>query len=213
MKDKICYVVGAGENDMLDFTVQNGDLVIAADGGLMYLQEKGINADLIIGDFDSLPQRPTQANAIALNSEKDDTDTLAAIREGIDRGYKTFYIYCGTGGRIEHTIANIQALAFLSQDKMRGYLFGRDYVITAITNSSISFDSRCDGYISVFSCSDKATGIYLKGLKYELENAVILNTFPVGVSNEFIGVKSLVTVEAGTLIVVFPRKYMEDILE
>ena len=208
MNDKKCFIIGAGDNYGLDFAAEDGDLIIAADGGGTYLQDQGIKADLIIGDFDSLPQKPALPHVISLNNEKDDTDTLAAIREGINRGYKTFHIYCGTGGRIDHTIANIQALGYLSQNNMRGYLTGKDYVITAITNSGISFNDCCSGYISVFSYSDKAGGVYLKGLKYELENASLTNCFPVGISNEFTGRESTVIVNAGTLLIVFPREYI-----
>ena len=98
MKERICYVVGAGENFGLDFQPATGDLVIAADAGLRYLEEQGIRADLVIGDFDTLKYIPGHSNTIALNAEKDDTDTLAAVREGIRAGYTSFHIYCGTGG-------------------------------------------------------------------------------------------------------------------
>lgn len=209
--NNICYIVGAGEHYGLDFTAENGDLVIAADGGLNYLEMSGINADLIIGDFDSAARPLTMRNVIALNSEKDYTDTLAAVHEGMNRGYKIFHIYGGTGGRIEHTLANIQAAVFLSQNQCKCYLFDRDSVITAVTNGGIAFDSRCNGYISVFSGSDNSTGVFLKGLKYELENAVISSNFPIGVSNEFIGADSVAAVENGTLIVIFPRNCVKNI--
>ena len=113
MKDKICYVVGAGENYGLDFQPVTGDLVIAVDAGLRYLEEQGIRADLVIGDFDTLKCIPAHPNTIVLSAEKDDTDTLAAVREGIKAGYSIFHIYCGTGGRIDHTMANLQVLAYL----------------------------------------------------------------------------------------------------
>ena len=207
MNDKTCYIVGAGDNYGLDFVVAKGDLVIAADGGLTYLREQGIAADLIIGDFDSLPQKPSAPNVITLSVRKDDTDTLAAVREGANRGYKTFYIYGGTGGRVEHTLANIQTLGYLSRNGMRGHLVGRDTIITAVTNGGISFGACRSGYVSVFSFSDMASGVTIKGLKYELDNAVLTNTFPVGISNEFIGVESTITVNDGTLMVVFPREH------
>lgn len=210
MKESICYIVGAGENCGLDFTVENGDFLIAADGGLAYLEEMGLIADLVIGDFDSLPEIPARADVIVLNKEKDYTDTLAAVHEGLNRGYKIFHIYGGTGGRIDHTLANIQVLAFLSQNKNKGYLFDRNNAITAVTNGNISFSSRCAGYISVFSYTEKST-ICIKGLKYELDNAVISNTFPIGVSNEFARSGGVVSVSEGTLIIVFPREFMGDV--
>ena len=208
----ICYIVGAGMNNGLDFVVESDDLVIAADGGLDFLEQNDIPANVVIGDFDSASRMPVHENVIVLNREKDNTDTLAAIHEGIGRGYKHFHIFCGTGGRIDHTFANIQAITFLSQKQMKGYLFDGDNAITAVTNGSIVFDSYCSGYISMFSFSDKSSGVNIKGLKYELDDAVLTNNNPIGVSNEFIGIGSTVAVREGTLIVVFPKRHMKGIL-
>lgn len=211
MTNNICYIVGAGENYGLDFKPSSNDYVIAADAGLRYLEQCGIMADLVIGDFDSLNNIPTHPNTMTLNAEKDDTDMLAAIREGIKAGYSTFYIYCGTGGRIDHTIANLQVLAYLAQNGMQGFLFDKDNVITAITNQKIAFDKIPSGYISVFSYTEKSEGVNLQGLKYELKDAVLTNTFPLGVSNEFIGKESSVSVSDGTLLIVFPGEVVRKI--
>ncbi len=205
MKTGICYVVGAGDNYGLDFTPKAGDMVIAVDGGFQILKENGMDADMVIGDFDSLQFIPQHSNVIVLNTEKDDTDMWAALKEGMETGYEVFHIYCGTGGRIEHTIANIQLLAELAQEGKQGVLYGKDYVITAITNRTITFPKQMSGYVSVFSHSETAEGVYLKGLKYELDNAKMTNTYPLGVSNEFIGEESTISVKNGTLLVVYPR--------
>lgn len=206
MNTGICYVVGAGENYGLDFTPRSDDYVIAADAGFQVLEQNGIKIDMVIGDFDTLHQVPTHPNVIVLNKEKDTTDTLSAVREGIKMGYEVFHIYCGTGGRIEHTIANIQLLTELSQSGKHGFLFGKDYIITAVTNETLPFPKEASGFVSVFSHSDKAEGVFLKGLKYKLENAVLSNTYPLGVSNEFIGKESSISVGNGTLVVVFPKE-------
>ena len=211
MNNSICYIVGAGDNYGLDFTPTSNDFVIAADAGIRYLEQSGVTANLVIGDFDSLDGTPTHPNTTTLSAEKDDTDLLAAVREGIKAGYSSFHIYCGMGGRIDHTIANIQILAYLSQNNMQGFLFGKDNVITAITNRKLSFDPIPSGYVSVFSYTEKSEGVYLHGLKYKLENATLTNTFPLGVSNEFIGKESSISVSVGTLLIVFPQKAMKKI--
>lgn len=209
MKTKICYVIGAGENYGLDFVPCHTDMVIAADAGLRYLEQSGISADLVIGDFDTLHLKPQHPNVIELNAEKDDTDMLAAVREGIKAGYELFHIYCGMGGRIEHTIANVQLLSELSQNGKQGFLFGQNCILTVITNRTLSFPKSAFGFISVFSYSEKSKGVFLKGLKYELDNATLTNTFPIGVSNEFTGNESVITVKSGTLLVVFPKETKE----
>jgi len=206
MQKNICYVVGAGVNYGLDFIPQDGDYVIAADGGFDHLHKQGITADLSIGDYDSIKTKPTHGNIIALDENKDYTDTFEAVQIGISKGYENFHIYCGTGGRFDHTYANIQLLAYLAQNNKRGYLVGQNQVTTAITNSNISFTSSCKGYISVFSYSSKAVGVSIKGLKYELDNHTLENKLPIGVSNEFTGIPSIISVNNGTLLVIFPRE-------
>lgn len=208
MTNNICYIVGAGENYGLDFTPTTNDFVIAADAGLRYLEQCNIMADLVIGDFDSLNKIPSYPNTKSLSPEKDDTDMLAAVHEGIKAGYSIFHIHCGTGGRIDHTIANLQVLAYLAQNGMQGSLFDRGSVITAITDREMTFEAIPSGYISVFSFTEKSEGVYLRGLKYELDNAVLTNTFPLGVSNEFIGKESSISVGHGTLLIVMPKEAM-----
>ena len=209
MKHGICYVVGAGEDCGIDFQPTKDDFVIAADAGLRYLEQAGICADLVIGDFDTLNTVPQHPNVILLNTEKDDTDMLAAIREGVNAGYSDFHLYCGTGGRIDHTIANLQVLAYLCEINKHGLLIDKSNIITAITNQKVTFGRIASGYVSVFSYSSKSSGVCLQGLKYELDNAVLTNTFPLGISNEFIGKESSISVEDGTLLIIFPREAKE----
>lgn len=207
MKKGICYIVGAGENFGLDFTPGDGDLVIAADGGLEYLKKAGITPDVIIGDFDSLGYAPEGENVIKLNVCKNETDALSAAEYGLDKGYAEFRLYCGTGGRTDHTIANIQLLTYLAKRNAKGYLFDKDSVLTVIKNGEYNFDSDCTGFLSVFSLSDKSSGVYLENLKYELSDAVLTSDYALGTSNEFIlGKAGSIKVKDGTLLIVFPRK-------
>ncbi len=198
----VCYVVGAGECSKLFFKPNNTDYVIAADGGLRYLEESGIKADFIVGDFDSLGVTPKGINVIKLNKEKDITDMDAAVSIGIEKGFTYFKLFGVLGGRFDHSLANIQLAASLSQKNFKVELFDDKTYITAVTNGSISFDSNNKGYISVFSHSDISRGVSIKGLKYELTNSELKNAFPLGVSNEFIGKSSEITVENGTLIII-----------
>lgn len=199
----ICYIVGAGECKKLDFTKKDGDIVIAADGGYKYLQRAGIKPDIVIGDFDSLGKAPEGEKIIRLKPEKDVTDTYAAVSEGIKCGYSRFNIYGASGGRIEHTLANIQLIASLAEKNMQASIFDGSTVITAITAKTLRFDSAYNGYISIFAHSDKCTGVCLRGLKYPLENAELSNLFPLGVSNEFLGVESEIVIGNGTAIIVY----------
>ena len=200
-----CYVIGAGEMYQNRPFPLPGDFVIAVDGGYAHLQRMGLEADLLIGDFDSLPEVPLHPHVISLCREKDDTDMLAALREGLKQGYRKFYLFGGTGKRMDHTLANLQALAMLVQEGAYGVLFGEQESLMVIGPGTAKFSAEAKGYVSVFAFSQKAVGVSEQGLKYTLDKVELFNTFPLGVSNEFIGQDSRISLEKGMLLVVYPH--------
>ena len=106
-------------------------------------------------------------DCIRVPVEKDDTDTMLALREGLRRGCDTFYLYGATGGaRLDHTLANLQSLAFLLRHGVRGYLYDRDFVYTVIENETLALEREVDwGIVSLFSMGDRAEHITLEGLQ------------------------------------------------
>ncbi len=207
MDSEICYIFGAGEQSSCNIRLSAGDLVIAADGGFDYLKEIGLRADIVLGDFDSvMNHQDLPGDFLRYPKEKDDTDMMIALKEGLARGYKIFRIYGGLGGRLDHTLANIQALTFLSGNHARGTLYSDNYAISVVTDGTISFgkdipDNVPGNICSVFSLSDISVGVTIQGMKYELDGVTLTNGFPLGVSNEFTGRKSFIHVEKGTLAV------------
>ena len=200
-----CYIVGGGENFGLTFKKEPGDYIIAADAGYRALKEAGIEADMVVGDFDSLGMIPDHPNLIKLNPVKDVTDTWEAVRLGMEKRYSEFHFYACTGGRIDHTMANVQLLKYLAEKGSKGYLYDKDSVLTVIKDSSFSFDDTWKGYISVFSLSDDSKGVRIRGLKYNVNDITLNNSFSLGVSNEFTGNDSEISVQEGCLLIVFPR--------
>lgn len=198
-----CIIIGAGDFNSVDFKHTAEDFIIAADGGYKYLLDIGCIPDIVIGDFDSLGCVPEHPAVIRLNAVKDETDMAAAMNIAYERGYREFYVYGAAGGRIDHTIANIQLLANLSKLMCNVYIFSENQIITAITDNTKYFDTTHKGYISVFAYDTSVTGVTLKGLKYPLNDATITNRFPIGISNEFIGEDSSITVKNGTLLIVY----------
>lgn len=206
-RPKRCIIIGAGGGASPERSdIRPDDFVIAADGGYTKCKSLGIIPDLAVGDWDSLGAAPSDCPAAVLPEEKDDTDTLAAIRTGLEKGCEEFHIYCGTGGkRFDHTVANMQCLVFLSKKNRKGYLYDENTVITAITNTSAEFPETAEGDISVFAADGTAQGVTETGLKYSLNNAAVTSDFPIGVSNAFTGQPAKITVTDGTLYIIFPR--------
>lgn len=199
---KTCYIVGAGEVASLSFRPEQEDLVIACDGGYNYCRKWDIRMDLVIGDFDSLGFVPEHSHVIRLKPEKDDTDMACAVRAGLAQGFRRFVIYGGTGGRFSHTMANIQLLCDLARKGCYSILMGKDTWYRVICNEEIRFDKSMSGYLSVFCMGDRALGVYESGLKYSLEDASLVKEDPLGVSNEFVGKESRVSVRDGMLLLI-----------
>ncbi|MDE7245681.1 MAG: thiamine diphosphokinase [Oscillospiraceae bacterium] len=209
--EKICCIVGAMPSGDLLYAAKSSDLVIAADGGLRYLEEQDIQPDYVVGDFDSLGRVPAGKNIIRHPVEKDDTDMLLAVRTGLAEGCQKFLLFGGLGGRLDHTYANLQVLGFLAERGAQGWLLGDGTVITAVHNGTLEFPAECSGTISVFCAGADASGVTLRGLYYPLEDAVLKSSVPLGVSNQFTGVSASVSVSSGTLLVMWQQPAEEII--
>ncbi len=205
-----CIIVAAGDLTVSEMDISEGDLVIAVDGGLEYCRALGMEPDLVLGDFDSvgeellaqveLWERSDPERVVRLKPEKDDTDTLAAVRVALERGYNSFLLYGAMGGRLEHTIANIQCLLFLRHHGAVGYMMDAGGMCFVMEDEERRFGASMRGYLSLFSLGEKAEGVDIRGMKYELNDAVITNDFPIGISNEFIGQEAVVRVKRGQLL-------------
>ena len=196
---KRCFIFAAGTFYGLRERPAAGDLVIAADAGYLNCKKGGIVPDLLLGDFDSMEVPDGAEHLVRLPVEKDDTDTLAAIRVALERGCDTVYIYGGTGGkRLDHTLANLQTLLFLRRKGARGYLYDDDFVWTAIENESLTVEW---GLFSAFCLGDRAEDIDEVGFQYPLEHAALTPDFPVGVSNHIMAPQATITVRKGALAV------------
>ena len=200
-----CVIFCAAGFDFQAEAIKTEDFVIAADGGLKHTERLGLTPDVILGDFDSLGFTPAGAEVFPV--EKDDTDAMLAIRRGLGRGCRRFIIYGGLDGeRLDHTLANFQTLQYLADRGSVGYLVGRRYMVTVVKDGKISFPAQAEGIVSLFCLGPDAKGVTLSGLKYTLENGTLTSGFPLGVSNHFVGEKAEISVNDGSLLVLWDRK-------
>ena len=200
-----CVIFGAAAFDVLLLPIQKDDLIIAADGGVTHCAQIGLTPDVILGDFDSLGYIPEGAQVFPV--EKDDTDVMLAVRYGLDRGFREFVIYGGMDGpRLDHTMANFQTLSYLRKQDARGYLIGKNHISTVIQNETAAFSADASGIVSVFCLGKDASGVTIRGLKYSLENGSLTADFPLGVSNHFVGEEATLSVEHGSLLLIWDTK-------
>ena len=203
-----CYLVVSylegSLKELLDH--QQGDTIICADGGYEKLKEIGLSPDLIIGDMDSLScPLPEHIPFYPLPAEKDDTDTLAALKKAVELGFRDIILVGGLGGRLDHTLANLHCLSYslfagvrmeIRDGQNRAFMFGP---------SEIRIPRDRDSYLSLFSYTEACRGVTTKGLYYPLAGATLTHSYPLGVSNRFTEEEAIISFTSGKLLVILSR--------
>lgn len=197
-----CYIVGAGDNSGTNFMKKKNEYVIAADGGLEILERMGIKPDLVLGDFDSLGYAPEGSHVIRYPVEKDDTDMMLAVKKALEMGYDELEIFGGTGGRIDHTVANFQTMLYASRRGAAVKMTDKEHTYHVITDSRITLEAKQQGGISVFALGGRAVGVTIKGAKYLAEDMELLPDNPTAVSNSYIGKNVVISVAKGSLLII-----------
>ncbi len=201
-----CVIIGGGEcsADILKKNIDtDSDYIICADSGYDYAVSAKFSTDLLIGDFDSIKAVPENVEKITLPVEKDVTDTVAAFNEGLKRGFTSFVLFGGTGGRFEHTFANISLMSKASKQNISFEIIDDKHIFKAITNSSIKIERKDNQQISVFAYGSQAIGVTEKGFHYSLQNFT-LDPFDgaLGTSNDIVEDFGEISVVNGTLIII-----------
>lgn len=199
-----CVIVGGGDCSahILKENIFPDDYIICADSGYDIVSLSGITPNLLVGDFDSICKIPDNVEVIRLPVEKDVTDCEAAYIEGLKRGFIDFLILGGTGGRFEHTFANISVMARASKEGKSLKIIDEDHIFRAITDSTLKMIFSPNKQVSVFAFGEKAYGVYEKGFHYPLDNYSLDPFIPIGISNDIISECGEISVEKGTLIII-----------
>ena len=202
-----CLIVSGGALCTLPEELRAADCVIACDRGWQYAEQVGLSPDLIVGDFDSAPTPKTGARVERAPTRTDDTDTMLAARRALALGYREIAICCAFGGRLDHTLANLQTAAFLVSHGARTRLLGADTDALAFCGGCMRFPRRGGWSLSVFALSDRCEGVTIRGAKYACENVTLTNAFPLGVSNVWASAEVEVSARSGILLVMQSKLY------
>jgi len=184
--------------------IQN-DYVICADGGKEIAARHGIKPDIIIGDFDSSSAPQQTEGVIVVPVEKDDTDTMLCIKHAIAMGCKSITIIGGIGGRLDHTVANIQSLYYCAKAGVEAKLAAEKNTAWIMLPGKYTIEREEGRKLSFFAYSQKVQGITLIGTKYTLEGAELESSFPLGVSNEFSEPFVNLSFESGVMLCVLSK--------
>lgn len=182
------------------------EFCIAADGGYVNARRLGLTPDTIIGDFDSaaIPDID-DSKLIKLPSEKDMTDSEAAIDLAVAKEYSNITVVGGLGGRFDHTMANLSVLAKYAGKLQHLAFFDAYNYVYMLTPGKYTIHKQIQGidykYLGVHSFSKLTSGIHIKGCKYPLVDFSLSNDTTLGTSNEILNETAEISFTQGQLII------------
>lgn len=204
-----CALVGASEFNAEHFKQMDAagafDYVIAVDGGYEHLRSINRKPDMALGDFDSLGYRPKGVRVAAFSPDKDKSDMELALERARSMRYRDVCVFGGLGGRLDHTLANLQLFSLFSERGLYVTAIDETAAVTFVTGpDAFEMPAAQAGVVSVFSMSDEARGVFERGLKWELDDFTLTNRTSRGLSNELVGEAVMIGVESGTIAVFYP---------
>ncbi len=197
-------IICAGDDknpEMLQEYAGKSDYIICADGGYVHAKNADITPNILVGDFDSMSEPEISVPKIKLPCEKDETDTLYALRHAFIRGADEVVIYGALGGRFDHSYANV-CLLFEALKRGISAIVTDGKTVCRMTDDKLILNEPKGRQISVFSFDDASEGVSIKGLKYEISDYTLYKYDIIGISNESLGEEAEISVKNGKLIVI-----------
>lgn len=200
-----CVIVGGADirnYGMIRESLREADYLIFCDSGLRHMEQLQVKPDLIIGDFDSHENPHLDVETIVLPCEKDDTDTVYAVKEAVKRGLGDFLLVGAVGGRLDHTLGNVSILLYLDSLGLRGSILDDYSEMEIVSKKPASIDGSYP-FFSLLNITGCAKGVTVTGAKYPLKDAEITCEYQYGVSNEVLpGQTAAISVENGKLLLI-----------
>lgn len=200
-----CVIIGGadiGDYASLRRRLKDDDFFVFCDSGLKHMEALGVRPDLAVGDFDSHPKPNFEAETIVLPCEKDDTDTVYAVKEALRRGFEDFLLIGVVGGRLDHTLGNVSLLLYLDSLGKKAALLDDFSEMEIVSKTPVTVDAHFS-YFSLLNISGTARGIVIKNAKYPLSGGEITVEYQYGISNETQGgIPAEVSVAEGRLLLI-----------
>lgn len=204
-----CVIIAGSPDADIDFMakqLKNCNYLICADKGYAYAKNVGIKPDMIVGDFDSYNgELPNDCEIIKLDSHKDDTDLLHCVDVALARGYNSFTILAATGGRFDHTFANVSVLMYLDKKGAEGEIISEKEIIRFLSKGDYSFNGYKGKTFSLFPFGCDSVNVTYSGAEYPLDSYSLTAENPMGVSNVFITDEANVKINYGNAIIIINK--------
>ena len=201
---KRCIIIAGGDYAPIG-KIGEGDFVLACDRGYAHALREGITPDLILGDFDSFRGTlPENVPVLRYPVEKDDTDTMLAVRWAAEQGFAAVRLACCFGGRLDHLLSNVQTLEYAAQLGMEAEAEDENTLLRVLRPGFYRLPYRADRSLSLLALTEKVEGLTIRGAKYEAENVTLRRPTTLGQSNAFVS-DAEISFQSGILALVSCR--------
>jgi thiamine pyrophosphokinase len=187
--------------------LQPPDLVVGADSGIDHAIAAGYLVDIAVGDFDSVSvaglQKAKDQSAVISQHQpnKDETDFELALQHAVDAGVGHITVVGIDGGRLDHQLGNIMALA---NPRFGGVVVKAvtDSETITVVHSSVLLEGHVGGLVSLIPVGGDVLGIETEGLSYPLRGETLSATSSRGISNTFSAPVATVRIASGVLLAI-----------
>jgi thiamine pyrophosphokinase len=188
--------------------------VYAADGGARWLEERGLQPDVLVGDMDSIGRalldrlEGVGCRIVRHPTDKDETDTELALRVAAAEGHAGLTLVGAIGDRLDHSLANVAVLGAPFLESVEVCLFDGMTRAWHVRDRRVIRGASGD-VVSLLPLGAPAEGIRTRGLAYALDGGSLEPASPRGMSNVMTSDEAEVSLERGRLYVFHvPRKYV-----
>ena len=195
----------AEKNEYKKFLRNLDATFIAADGGALLLEKIGLNADIILGDLDSLDKRDIERfknkkiDIIKYPVEKNETDGELAINYCIKNDYDKVILIFALGGRFDQQFANIFLLEYAKKNNLKAEI-REAFLEIALVDGNKTFNDKKEWGLSLLPLDKKVENVSIKGCKYSLDSFDLLRNKTRGISNVICKDKARISHEKGELL-------------
>lgn len=201
-------LIAAGDppnKELLKEMASKADMVVCADGGLKYTLDSGVEPDIVMGDFDSLPEEylgkiKSDIEVKKFPPEKDFTDTEIALKKMCDLGCTDITILGAIGTRMDHVFGNFFTLIEVHKNGATGRILDSHNEVKYLTIGETKINKGVFKYISIIPIEE--TMVSTQGFKYEVKAMTIKPGMTIGISNELLDEEGEIEIHKGSCFVI-----------
>jgi thiamine pyrophosphokinase len=190
--------------------LQEGDLLVAVDGGARHVLSIGAQPDVLIGDLDSVSKGlladlvSDEVEVVQFPEDKDETDLELALAYALERHPDSILVVAALGDRLDQTLAN---LMLLTNPKLAGLPVRIDNGIEQafFCREQAEIAGRSGDVVSLIPWGGAVEGLVTQGLQWPLQGETLYPDQSRGISNLMLAERASLTFRSGLLLVIHHR--------